>query len=105
MDDLYRENILEHYKQPRNWSPPQPELHDADLEFEDFNPLCGDELKVQLKVRICDIRAPQGAGCHPPWVRQPPIGLWTGPTLPRYGPRGSCRIALDEVWYRRLEAC
>jgi nitrogen fixation NifU-like protein len=50
MDDLYRENILEHYKQPRTWSPPQPELEDADLEFEDFNPLCGDELKVQLKV-------------------------------------------------------
>ncbi len=50
MDELYRENILEHYKQPKNWSPPLPELDDADLEFEDFNPLCGDELKVQIKV-------------------------------------------------------
>ena len=46
MDELYRENILEHYKQPHNWG----ELDDADLEFEDFNPLCGDELKVQIKV-------------------------------------------------------
>ena len=46
MEDLYRENILEHYKQPHNWG----ELDDADLEFEDFNPLCGDELKVQIKV-------------------------------------------------------
>jgi nitrogen fixation NifU-like protein len=46
MDELYRENILEHYKQPHNWG----ELPEPDLEFEDFNPLCGDELKVQLKV-------------------------------------------------------
>jgi nitrogen fixation NifU-like protein len=50
MDELYRENILEHYKQPKNWSPPLPELPEPDLEFEDFNPLCGDELKVQIKV-------------------------------------------------------
>jgi nitrogen fixation protein NifU and related proteins len=66
MDDLYREQILEHYKQPRNWSPPLPELDAPDLEFEDFNPLCGDELKVQLKVdgdeRISDVRF-SGHGC------------------------------------------
>ena len=65
MDDLYREQILEHYKQPRNWSPPQPELENADLEFEDFNPLCGDELKVQLRVeddKIAEIRF-SGHGC------------------------------------------
>ena len=62
MDDLYRENILEHYKQPRNFG----ELPDADLEFEDNNPLCGDELKVQLNVddggRISDVRF-SGHGC------------------------------------------
>ena len=46
MDELYRENILDHYKQPHNWG----ELPEPDLEFEDFNPLCGDELKVQIKV-------------------------------------------------------
>lgn len=46
MDDLYREQILEHYKRPHNWG----ELEDFDLEFEDFNPSCGDQLKVQLKV-------------------------------------------------------
>ena len=28
MDDLYREYILEHYKRPRNWSPPAPEILD-----------------------------------------------------------------------------
>ena len=62
MDDLYREQILEHYKQPHNWG----ELENADLEFEDVNPLCGDELKVQLKVgedqTITDVRF-SGHGC------------------------------------------
>src|SRR3954470_15659928 len=66
MDDLYRENILEHYKQPHHWSPPSPALDDPDLEFEDNNPLCGDELKVQLKLdddgRIADVRF-SGHGC------------------------------------------
>jgi nitrogen fixation protein NifU and related proteins len=46
MDEIYREYILEHYKHPHNWG----ELDSADLEFEDTNPLCGDELKVQLNV-------------------------------------------------------
>jgi nitrogen fixation protein NifU and related proteins len=66
MDDLYRENILEHYKHPHNWSPPKPELDHADLEADDLNPLCGDELKVQLKVdgdgKIEDVRF-SGHGC------------------------------------------
>jgi nitrogen fixation protein NifU and related proteins len=66
MDDLYRENILQHYKNPQNWSPPLPELPDADLEADDLNPLCGDELKVQLKVdgdgKVEDIRF-SGHGC------------------------------------------
>ena len=66
MDDLYRENILDHYKQPRNFSPPAPEIEAPDLEFEDFNPLCGDELRVQLKIgeddRVADIRF-SGHGC------------------------------------------
>jgi nitrogen fixation NifU-like protein len=46
MDDLYRENILQHYKNPSNWG----ELDAPDLEFFDSNPLCGDELRVQLHV-------------------------------------------------------
>ena len=66
MDDLYREYILEHYKRPHNWSPPGDEIADPDLEFEDSNPLCGDELRVQLKVgaenRIEDVRF-SGHGC------------------------------------------
>jgi nitrogen fixation NifU-like protein len=66
MDDLYRENILQHYKSPRNWTPPHPELAEPDLEFEDYNPLCGDELKVQIKVgeddRVEAVRF-SGHGC------------------------------------------
>jgi nitrogen fixation NifU-like protein len=62
MDDLYRENILQHYKNPSNWG----ELPDPDLEFFDSNPLCGDELKVQLHVDddgvIRDVRF-SGHGC------------------------------------------
>ena len=62
MDDVYREYILEHYKHPHNWG----ELPEADLEYEDNNPLCGDELKVQLKVdadgKIEDLRF-SGHGC------------------------------------------
>ena len=62
MDDLYRENILQHYKNPHHWG----ELDAPDLEAEDLNPLCGDELKVQLKVdgdgRIEDVRF-SGHGC------------------------------------------
>ena len=66
MDDLYREQILEHYKRPRNWSPPLAELDGPVLEFEDNNPLCGDHLRVQLALdeegRVADVRF-SGGGC------------------------------------------
>jgi len=66
VDDLYRENILDHYKHPHNWSPPAPPIEQADLTFQDLNPLCGDELTVQLAVdgegRIVDVRF-SGHGC------------------------------------------
>jgi nitrogen fixation NifU-like protein len=62
MDDLYREYILEHYKHPHNWG----ELENPDLQFEDNNPLCGDELQVQIKLdddrRVADVRF-SGHGC------------------------------------------
>ena len=46
MDDLYRENILDHYKRPRNFGRPD----EFDLEFEDTNPLCGDEQHVFIEL-------------------------------------------------------
>ena len=66
MEELYRENILEHYKRPHNWSPPAPELEQVDAQFHDLNPLCGDELTVKLAVddeeRITGVRF-EGHGC------------------------------------------
>jgi len=62
MDDLYREEILSHYKRPHNWGP----MDAPDLEFEDSNPLCGDELHVMLRVgedgTVQDVRF-EGHGC------------------------------------------
>ena len=61
MDNLYRDNILDHYKNPRNFG----ELEASDLEFHDHNPLCGDELGVHIKVedgKIADLRF-HGHGC------------------------------------------
>lgn len=62
MDELYRDYILEHYKEPHHFG----ELDGPDLQAHDVNPLCGDELGVQLKVdddgTITDL-AFQGKGC------------------------------------------
>ena len=61
MDALYRDYILEHYKNPRNFG----ELEPRDLEFHDHNPLCGDELGVHIRVddgKIADLRF-HGQGC------------------------------------------
>jgi nitrogen fixation protein NifU and related proteins len=61
-DSLYREEILDHYKRPRNWGV----MEAPDLEFADTNPLCGDELRVMLRVAedrtIEDVRF-DGHGC------------------------------------------
>jgi nitrogen fixation protein NifU and related proteins len=46
MDDLYRDQILEHYKRPHNFGP----LSDYDLSSEDSNPFCGDEQRVFIKL-------------------------------------------------------
>ncbi|HXF68207.1 MAG TPA: SUF system NifU family Fe-S cluster assembly protein [Thermoflexus sp.] len=61
MEDLYRELILDHYENPRNYG----ELPDADISYEDDNPLCGDRVRIDLKVqdgRIVDVRF-SGKGC------------------------------------------
>jgi nitrogen fixation protein NifU and related proteins len=61
MDALYRDYILDHYKNPRHFGTLEP--HDRD--FHDHNPLCGDELGVHLRLedgRIEDLRF-HGQGC------------------------------------------
>jgi len=45
MDDLYREIIIDHYKNPRH-----KRLDKSDFSFEDENPLCGDHLQIELRV-------------------------------------------------------
>ena len=46
--DMYRQQILDHYKNPRNYG----ELEDADIEHVGENPMCGDTIK--MFVRLAD---------------------------------------------------
>lgn len=60
-DELYRENILDHYKHPRH----RGTLENPDITYEDANPLCGDQLRIDIRVedgRIAEIRH-SGHGC------------------------------------------
>lgn len=62
MEELYREQILEHYKRPMNFGV----IDDPDLEFEDSNPFCGDEQHVTIKLdddgKVSEIMF-DGTGC------------------------------------------
>lgn len=46
MDDLYREIIIEHYKNPSY----RGKLDPHDISFADNNPLCGDHIQIDLRV-------------------------------------------------------
>ena len=46
-DELYRENILDHYKNPRC----RGTLDHPDITYEDANPLCGDQLRIDIEVK------------------------------------------------------
>lgn len=62
MDELYREQILEHYKRPHNFGV----IEDPDLEFEDSNPFCGDQQHITIRLgdddRVQEVRF-EGQGC------------------------------------------
>jgi nitrogen fixation protein NifU and related proteins len=62
VDELYREQILEHYKRPQNFG----RLDEFDLEYEDSNPFCGDEQHVWIRLddsdRVAEV-AFEGKGC------------------------------------------
>lgn len=54
-EQMYRENILDHYKHPRN----RGTLEKPDSEGYDTNPLCGDEVRMRIKVKggkVADIK-------------------------------------------------
>ena len=46
MDDLYREQIIERYKNPQY----RGHLDPHDIQFEDDNPLCGDHIEITIRV-------------------------------------------------------
>ena len=59
--ELYQSVILDHNRAPRNFHP----MPGADREAEGYNPLCGDHLKIWLRLdgdRIADVSF-QGSGC------------------------------------------
>ncbi len=61
MDDLYRELILDHYQHPHNHG----EIPDADIMYEDSNPLCGDRIRIYIKTKdniVTDVKF-NGKGC------------------------------------------
>jgi nitrogen fixation NifU-like protein len=61
MDDLYRDYILEHYRRPHNFGT----MEDATASYEGANPLCGDRITLQVRVRdgVVDGVAFTGRGC------------------------------------------
>lgn len=62
MDDLYREVIIEHYKNPSY----RGKLDPHDISFADNNPLCGDHIQIDLRLdadgNVADARF-DGHGC------------------------------------------
>ena len=62
MDDLYRELIIDRYKNPHF----RGSLDPHDISFEDDNPLCGDHIKIDLRIdaedRVSEV-AFDGHGC------------------------------------------
>jgi nitrogen fixation NifU-like protein len=61
LDELYRELILDHYKHPRHSTP----LGSPDVVAEGYNPVCGDEVEMQLDFdgdRLADLSI-RGRGC------------------------------------------
>ena len=61
LSDLYQEILLEHNRRPRNFRT----LDDATHQADGFNPLCGDQISLQLKVdadKVHDVGF-QGHGC------------------------------------------
>ncbi len=62
MDDMYREIIIDRYKNPLH----RGELDPHDISFEDDNPLCGDHIRIDLRVGEDDRVSEavfQGHGC------------------------------------------
>jgi nitrogen fixation protein NifU and related proteins len=72
LNSLYQQLILEHYRKPKN----RGELEDSSLEIHLNNPVCGDEIKLQLKIEdgaIVDVKF-SGQGCS---ISQASVSMMT----------------------------
>ena len=61
MSDLYRDLILDHWKNPHNFG----KIKKPTVEIKEANPLCGDEIQLQLSIRngkVADVKF-HGEGC------------------------------------------
>ena len=61
IDQIYQEQILDHYKNPRNFG----KIENATVHHHEYNPLCGDEIEMFLVIKdnkIADIKI-NGHGC------------------------------------------
>jgi nitrogen fixation NifU-like protein len=61
MDELFRENILEHYRHPRCHGT----IEHPDITFEDANPLCGDRIRMDFRIKdgVLEQVRFSGVGC------------------------------------------
>lgn len=61
MPALYSETLLDHFRHPRNYG----DLPAADVSYESFNPLCGDRIRISLKLNntIVDVARFKGDAC------------------------------------------
>ena len=73
IDELYQKVILDHYRSPQN----MVEIEDPDIEYDEFNPICGDQVVLQLKLhdgRIAEVGF-HGQGCS---ISQASASMMTG---------------------------
>ena len=61
MPALYSKTLLDHFRHPRNYG----DLPTADISYESFNPLCGDRIRIALKLndRVVQDARFKGDGC------------------------------------------
>jgi nitrogen fixation NifU-like protein len=89
LKDLYRDVILDHNRQPRNFG----RLDPSDAQAEGHNPLCGDRLSVFVRLngdRIEDVHF-EGKGCA---ISTASASLMTEAV------KGKSRAAVDEIFER-----
>src|SRR5207244_8076898 len=94
--DLYQEQILDHYKHPRNKGPPPG----ATLNARASNPLCGDEVTLHLNLdgsqRVAEVRF-EGQGCA---ISQASASILT--TMLKGLPRADVEALNQDVLLKKL---